>query len=63
MPKMNETYFAVFSAPDPEQPSVFWGAFATKQSAEEALAEFLESHVYWELEEFSIHEFEFGKLL
>lgn len=58
-----KTYFAVFSNPEPEMPAVFWGAFATKADADTALTEWLESHTYWELEDFSISEFEFGVLL
>jgi hypothetical protein len=58
-----KTYFAVFSSPDPESPSVFWGAFQTKANADNAVNEWIETHPYWELEDFTIHEFEFGVLL
>ena len=57
------TFVAVFTSPDPEAPSVFWGAFANFPDAHSAVDEFLSTHTYWTREEFSIQEFPFGVML
>ncbi len=57
------TFFAVFTEPDTAMPNVFWGAFATKELAEKAVAEYVETNTYWNANEFYINEFPFGELL
>jgi hypothetical protein len=58
-----ETFVAVFSHPDPDNAPVFWGAFSNATEANNAIAEWIESHPYWELEDFSVSEHPFGVLL
>lgn len=57
------TFVAVFSNTDPEQPSVFWGAFANFPDAHTAVGQWVEDHPYWEFEDFTIAEYPFGELL
>ena len=58
-----KTFVAVFSSPDPEAPAVFWGAFENFPDAHTAVDEWIETHPYWELEDFSIQELPFGVML
>ena len=58
-----KTFFAVFTNPNPEMPDIFWGAFPDRASVDNALNEWLDTHPYWELEEFIIRELPFGELL
>jgi hypothetical protein len=55
--------YAVFTHPDPEQAPVFWGAFLDRASADVAITDFLEGHLYWDIDEFEIKEFPLGVLL
>jgi hypothetical protein len=57
------TFVAVFSSPDPEAPAVFWGAFSNYPDAHTAVDTFIESHPYWNRDEFTIQEYPFGVML
>jgi hypothetical protein len=57
------SFYAVFTNPDPDCPPVFWGAFSTAPDAHTAIEEFMADRPYWKGEDFEIHEFPFGVLL
>ena len=57
------TFVAVFSNPDPEAPSVFWGAFPNYPDATTAVEQYVADHPYWLFTEFDIQEFPFGVML
>lgn len=57
-----KTFFAVFTSPDPGT-HVFWGAFQTKEQAQNAIQVFVDSRHGWFVDEFSIDELPFDSLL